>query len=99
MDHRKRLGLEQIFMSLPVLYTVEETATALKVSSRHVRELAASGRLQVVRVGAKAMRIPHEALMKFLSGDLPLAKTAQLKAMLQPAPMPDWSAMLSKPRR
>lgn len=84
--------------ALPVLYTVEETAHALKVSGRHVRELAASGRLQVVKVGRKAMRIPHEALIKFLSGDLPPNKTAQLKAVLTPAAKPDWSQMRSSKR-
>jgi len=79
--------------SLPVLYTVEETAKALKVSGRHVRELAASGRLQVVKVGRKAIRIPHEALLKFLSGDLPPRQTAQLKAVLAPHAPIDWSCM------
>jgi len=53
-------------MSLPALYTAEETAAKLKVTRRAVYRWLSTGKLKGLRIG-EHWRIAEEELMNFMS--------------------------------
>lgn len=55
----------------PRAYTVAEVASFLSVSDRHLRKMISEGRLRVVRVGRRGLRIPDVELRRFLDDDEP----------------------------
>jgi excisionase family DNA binding protein len=53
-------------MTEPVLYTVEEVATALRVSRMTVYRLLDAGEITYIRVG-RTFRIPQVAVMEYVA--------------------------------
>jgi len=47
-------------------YTVAEVAGLLRVRKSYVYELVAQGRLPAIRLSARRIRIPHDALEEFV---------------------------------
>jgi excisionase family DNA binding protein len=54
-----------MIMSLPALYTAEETAAKLKVTRRAVYRWLSTGKLKGLRIG-QHWRIAEEELMEFM---------------------------------
>jgi excisionase family DNA binding protein len=55
---------------LPLVYTIEEAANALRISRGSAYEAARSGELPVVRLG-RTLRVPRHALEQLLNGHGP----------------------------
>lgn len=50
------------------LVTIREAATALSCSQEYLRRLQKAGRLRVVRLGRRAVRVPVEELNRLKQG-------------------------------
>lgn len=53
------------FESLPLLLTVEEMASVLRIGRNPAYQLVKDGRIQSIRVG-RSIRIPRNALVQFV---------------------------------
>ncbi len=62
----KTTAADAVVQVVPVVYRVNEAATALRVSRSAVYELIRSGRLRTVKIGARRL-VPVEALTDCLA--------------------------------
>jgi excisionase family DNA binding protein len=53
-------------INLPDLLSIEQVADYLGVKPRYMRDIISKGEIEYVRVGAKNVRITHEAIMNFI---------------------------------
>jgi excisionase family DNA binding protein len=53
---------------MPDFLTVKQTAKVMQLSTDHVYDLAARGRMPSVKISTKCIRIPRIALQKWLEG-------------------------------
>ena len=49
-----------------IVYTIQEVADMLGLCNETVRKAAADGRLECIRFSKRCVRIPREALQKFM---------------------------------
>lgn len=79
--------------SQPVVYTLDEVASILKVSSRKVRQLVERGELPAAVLGGRCRRVTGEQLAAFLDGRTQPLHVARSEQVV------DFSVFRRKPRR